>query len=80
MRVNIRVKANAKEERIEKLSTGDFIVCVRQPAHEGKANAGVIKLLSEYFGVPKSLINIIKGLKAKNKVVEVPGGKLIQTQ
>ena len=37
----------------------------------GKANKELIKLLSEKLGVSKSKINIIKGEKSKEKVIEV---------
>ena len=37
----------------------------------GRANAAVIDLLSEYFDVPKSKIQIIKGLAFRDKVVVV---------
>lgn len=71
MKFSIRVKPNAKESRVEKLGTGEFLVWVRAPAQEGRANQAAIKALSEYFSLPKSRIMIIKGTHAKNKIVEV---------
>jgi hypothetical protein len=41
------------------------------PAEKGKANLRLIEVLSEYFGVPKSAIRIIKGWKTRNKTVEI---------
>ncbi len=38
---------------------------------DGKANKELIKLLAEKLGVSKSRIEIIKGEKSKEKVVEV---------
>lgn len=38
---------------------------------DGAANAALIKLLSKSFGLPKSKIKIIRGLKSKNKIVEI---------
>jgi len=38
---------------------------------QGKANAELIKLLSKELGVSKSKIEIIKGEKNKNKIVEI---------
>lgn len=36
-----------------------------------KANAALIKLLSEHFKISKSKIEIIKGERGKNKIVEI---------
>lgn len=71
MKISVKVKANAKQEKIEKISDGEFILYVRQPATQGKANSAVIKALSEYFDIAKSRIDIIKGQKNKNKVIEI---------
>ena len=38
---------------------------------DGKANKELIKLLAEKLGISKSRIEIIKGEKSKEKVVEV---------
>jgi len=71
MKINLKVRPNSKQERIEKLSGGEFVLWTRAPAREGKANEAVIKLLSAYFSIPKSRINIVQGAGSKNKVVEV---------
>ncbi len=71
MKINLKVRPNSKQERIEKLSEGEFVLWTRAPAREGKANEAVIKLLSAYFSIPKSRINIVQGAGSKNKVVEV---------
>jgi len=70
MKVSIRVKTNAKAEGI--VQEGDiFIVRVREPPRDGKANQAVIKLLAQHFGVPRSQIRILSGLRGKNKVIEL---------
>ena len=38
-----------------------------------KANEALIDLLNDYFNVPKNKITIRKGLRNKNKVVEISG-------
>ena len=40
---------------------------------EGKANEALVRLLSDYFGIPKSKILIIKGTTSKYKLVEIEG-------
>lgn len=70
MKVLIKVKPNSKAEGI--VQEGDiFMVRVREPPREGKANQAVIKLLAQHFGVPRSQIRILSGLRSKNKIIEL---------
>lgn len=70
MKIQVKVKPNSKTEEISQ--EGDsFIVKVKEPPKEGKANQAVIKLLAEHFGVPRSHVRILSGFKSKNKVIEV---------
>ena len=56
---------------MEFVNDSELLVKTKMPALEGKANQSVIKLLSEYFDVPKSAVTILKGKSSRNKVVEV---------
>ena len=38
---------------------------------DGKANQAVVEILAEHFGVKKSRIEIIKGLKSRNKTISI---------
>jgi len=69
MKVSATVRANSKFQKIEKLGEHEFKLWVRPPARDGLANGAVIKLLSEYLGIPKSRISIEKGHTSKNKVI-----------
>jgi uncharacterized protein (TIGR00251 family) len=70
MKIQVKVKPNSRTEEVSQ--EGDsFIVKVKEPPREGKANQAVIKLLAEHFGIPQSHFRIISGFKSKNKVVEV---------
>jgi len=70
MKIQVRVKPNSKTEEVSE--EGDsFIVKVKEPPKEGKANQAVIKLLAEYFGVPQSQVRILSGFRTKNKVIQV---------
>lgn len=71
MRICVEVKPNSKQEKVERLSNNKFKVCVKPPAQEGKANEAVIKLLSEYFDIAKSMVIIIRGHKVRNKVIDI---------
>jgi uncharacterized protein (TIGR00251 family) len=70
MKIQIKVKPSSKTEELSR--EGDsFIVKVKEPPKEGKANQAVIKLLAEHFGIPQSQVRIISGLRSRNKVIEV---------
>jgi uncharacterized protein (TIGR00251 family) len=70
MRIQVKVKPNSRTEEVTR--EGDsFIVKVKEPPREGKANQAVIKLLAEHFSVPQSQVRILSGFSSKNKVVEV---------
>ncbi|MEO2154962.1 MAG: DUF167 domain-containing protein [Nanoarchaeota archaeon] len=70
MIIKVKVRTNAKKEEIKK-DNDLFIVKVNKAPIDGKANERVIELLSKYFKVPKKNINIIKGHKSKEKLIEI---------
>ena len=70
MKIQVKVKPNSKTEEVSQ--EGDsFVVKVKEPPKEGKANQAVIKLLAHHFGVPQSQVRILSGFKSKNKVIEI---------
>jgi uncharacterized protein YggU (UPF0235/DUF167 family) len=55
-------------------------VSTTQPAHDGKANRGILAVLSKYLGVPKSLLSIKSGAAARSKTVLIDGASERQIQ
>jgi len=70
MKFFVTVKPKSREEKVEKTERG-YIVYVKEQPIENKANIALIKLLSEYFNVPKSHVNIISGMKSRQKIIEI---------
>jgi uncharacterized protein (TIGR00251 family) len=70
MKIQVKVKPNSRIAEVSREGYS-FIVKVKEPPKEGKANQAVIKLLAEHFGVPQSQVRILSGFKSKNKVIEV---------
>ena len=70
MKIRVNVKPNSKIEELTH-EGDDFTIRVKEPAREGKANQAVIKLLARHFGIPRSQVRILSGLKIRNKVIEV---------
>ena len=64
----VRVKPNSGKEEIEKISEGEYKVSLKSAAVDNKANIELIKIFKKYLGKD---IRIIKGLKSRNKMIEV---------
>ncbi|MFI5391648.1 MAG: DUF167 domain-containing protein [Bacteriovoracales bacterium] len=71
MKIIIKAKPGAKEDKIERIDESNYIVYVKAPPIDGKANAAIIKLLADHFDVSQSLVEIISGHMARVKVVEI---------
>lgn len=68
MKIAIRVTPHSKVDGIVK-QDDIYLVKVKAAAKEGKANEAAIKLLADYFKVPKSAVTIKTGLTGRNKIV-----------
>ncbi len=71
MKIIVKTKPGSKDNKIEKIDESNYIVYVKEPPIDGKANAAVIKLLADYFDISPSLIEIISGFMARVKVIEI---------
>jgi uncharacterized protein (TIGR00251 family) len=70
VKIRVKVIPNSKVEGVVMEGNG-FLVRVKEPAREGKANRAVTKLLAEHFGVSRSQIVISSGFGSRSKVIEV---------
>jgi len=73
MKISVIVKANAKENKLEKITDNSFKISVKAPKEAGKANQEVIKLLAEYFKITKQEVILKSGYKSKNKLFIIGG-------
>lgn len=71
MRITVRAKPSAKEERVEEVGLQEFIVAVKEPPREGRANAAIIRALAEHFSVPSSRVRLVSGFTSRQKVFEL---------
>jgi len=70
LKIQVKVKPNSKTEEASREGDG-FVVKVKEPPKEGRANQAVVKLLAAHFGVSQSQVKILSGFTSKNKVVEI---------
>ena len=71
MKISIKVKPNSKESQVEEIGRNQFLVKVKAPPKENKANQEVIEILARYFKIPKSQVLILTGLESSRKVVNI---------
>ena len=69
-KINVRVKPNSKKEEIIP-EEGGFVVRVKEPPVEGKANRAVIRVLAKHLGIPETQLRISRGLTSRNKVIQI---------
>ena len=66
--VKIKISPNASKNEIIKTDDGVKIKITAQPI-DGKANKALLEFLSKEFKVPKTSIEISKGLSSKDKTI-----------
>lgn len=72
-RITVQVKAGSRGiPGIEMPPSGVLVATVREPAIDGRANGAVIQLVANYFDVPKSQVQIIRGQTSRFKIVVIP--------
>lgn len=71
MRYTIIAKPNSRVEKVQEIDKATLAVSVKAQARDGRANESIVHLLSRYFDIPKSRIQILKGHTSKRKIVEI---------
>jgi len=70
VKIAVRVKPRSRVEEVSR--EGDsYVVRVKEPPVEGRANRAVLRLLASHLGVPESRLRIVSGFSSRNKVIEV---------
>ncbi len=68
--VSIKVTPRARKKLVKE--EGDTLkIYTTSPALEGRANDAVVEALAAYWGIRKSQLEIIRGLKSRHKVVRI---------
>ena len=71
MRISVTAKPRAHEEKVEYVDETHYVVAVREPPVEGRANAAIVKALAAHFSVPSSRVRIISGYTSRMKIIEI---------
>ena len=71
VKISVKAKPNSREEKVEQTGENEFIVSVKEPPVQGRANEAIIRKLAEHFSVSKSQVRIISGWTSRSKVIEI---------
>lgn len=71
MLIHIKVKPNSSKQSIIKIDDINFLVRLRSPPENNKANTELINLLSKEFKTQHKNINIKVGKTSNKKIVEI---------
>ena len=69
--LRVKVKPNSRREELVALADGSFEARVKAPPVDGKANAALIALLAEHFGVRKAQVTIKSGAAGRLKFIQI---------
>ena len=72
-KISVRVRAGAHRDEILGVKDGVLLLRVAAPAHEGRANRALCRLLAGRLGVAPSRVAIVRGQRSREKLVEVEG-------
>ncbi|MSQ27695.1 MAG: DUF167 domain-containing protein [Dehalococcoidia bacterium] len=71
MTISVRVQPGASSTEVVGWSGGVLWLRVQAPALDGRANWAVIELLAAVLGLPRSALSVQRGVKTRNKVLQV---------
>jgi uncharacterized protein len=71
LKIQVKVKPNSQQQKLKILADGSFLVCLKSPPREGKANQELIEVLAKHFRISRSQISIQSGLSSRIKIVAI---------
>ena len=74
MKIKVKVMPNSSKEEVVQQDVSEYIVRVRAPAQEGRANEAALRVLAAHFKVSRSSVRIVSGFSSKHKIIEVVTG------
>ena len=70
MKIFVKAKPSRKES-VEKIDDSHFVVSVKEPPVQGRANHAIVGVVANYFGVPRGLVRIVSGHTSRQKILEI---------
>ena len=66
-RLVVRVKPKSSREGVVVEADGSVVVKVNAAPEDGKANARVVEVVADFFGVPRRQVEIVRGQTSREK-------------
>lgn len=74
MKIFVKTKPSSKKETVKAIDESHFVIAVKAPPHDGKANIAIAETLAQHFNVPFSRIRLVSGFSSKEKIFELESG------
>lgn len=71
MIIHVKVKPSSGKKEVESFGDNRYLVYLKEPPENDRANIELINLLSKHFGTPHSMIKIKTGRHDNNKTLEI---------
>ena len=75
MYIRVRVNVDAKKESFAQTTEDSFVVGVKEPAEQNRANVRVLELVAKHFNISPKQIRIISWHHSPGKILSVPDEK-----
>lgn len=69
IKIRVKAKPNSNIDKVEQITEGQFIISVKEPPVQGRANVAIISILKDYFKTQH--VKIISGWTSRNKIIEI---------
>ncbi|MBI3335969.1 DUF167 domain-containing protein [Candidatus Peregrinibacteria bacterium] len=71
MKIFITAHPHAKKSSLEQLDKTHFIIAVKEPPSDNKANIAIAKALAMHFHIPLSGIRLLSGQTSRKKIFTI---------
>ena len=71
--LKVRVIPNARRTEFSGYRDNELVLRVNAPAVDGKANKALVDFVSEYLGVPRSAVVLLRGERSRHKIFQIVG-------
>lgn len=71
MKINVKAKTRAREEKVEKIDENNFVVYVKEPPERGRANFAIEAALAKYFNIANYQVKLISGSSSRQKIFDI---------
>lgn len=77
LEIRLHVQPRAKRSEISGVHNGALKVKVTAPPVDDAANRAIIEFFSTFLGISRSSLQIISGLKSRDKILRIKGLSLV---